>query len=766
MLGTLVRLGVAAIVLAIAAGAIVGVIVKIIQNLADPNKVSDMGWNIALGDLDADGGLTDALPSVDDFDFEGLAEEIWSELLPTDPVCVIDAQEDGTCRSGLYLDTHGCCQFEEDTRLEQTVDRAVDFTTQLITETIITETVEFVVGKLFLGPLKRAMQRFVQRNAGKQVGKIAARKLSAKMIGSIGKRIATKMAVNVASRSLRIAKSIKPNPLMIIEIVVLVVDLIDAEGYGTVDQSITGDSMTPAQLFMIFYKSLAVCMEAECVKLTQQQPDNPILYPQMMTPGDFYPSFKLDAKGNPILDEHGFAIPDPTGPWYKAISDLWWNYEMEALESLPEEAESDAEFSAWLEACVDAETEADIPPLPNNVLVYVIAKIEALQRADPVKRDRYLMENLKKHMPEKDHWRFQLYEHMSAVGRYGIGFSEQMCNEWNNARWEEWAHLNNDWANERADAPPNQDMMAVFTKHYYGLDLLDTSDKPKIIMYTLSEPAPLSMFFGPLVAKCQRIPHAQEFGVILDIAPNLVCKYTQDYCERYGADHTRRWEDGKYLHDCKIDDVQQWLELFFGTSSVRGFKRRVNNIRDAFDRGEIGEGLYNIWLLSSDPLHIGMFGNFSEAGNRFRDGDILGGLYWSGNIFNQEEFAHKTRMQILQKTGELSHITRQRFEDFGNTTVDAFTVLGNGGFTVDSFRDSSMRFADLGQRTGFDISNMQNIVTFDYRIQAREFTRSIGNWASNILPSVPKLPFVGGGGTGNHVIDAIITGLTGGGGLF
>ena len=144
-------------------------------------------------------------------------------------------------------------------------------------------------------------------------------------------------------------------------------------------------------------------------------------------------------------------------------------------------------------------------------------------------------------------------------------------------------------------------------------------------------------------------------------------------------------------YDCTISDAQQWLELFFSTSLVRGIKRRANETADAFAHGDVAGGFAGLYNMFHDPLHTNRHQN---ALNYLQRGDVPGALVVAADPTGLSDNAIN-----------LVHNPRENAEaDLRDTVHRIGDHFVSEGLTIHSVEASANEIAQLTNRAAHSIA--------------------------------------------------------------
>lgn len=521
---------------------------------------------------------------IDDFDIQPFIDEI--EVITAQPLCLIPPQVNGTCASAnTQLGADGCCEIvapKDPSLLEQTAD----FLKELALEELIAQSSEFLIRKVLSKAIQKASQRIIakfgaQAVARKLTGRITAR-AAAKMVARLGARVAVRMA----RIGLRVAMALKKGPAAIVDVVSIIMDLIDDQGYGRYNVGPIGEKATPQGMFQVQLKAFA--FGDELTHLNQNMD-----YPSLIPPSDLFASSE---------------------EWDAINASVAQSYVTDALDYLPDDLQE--QLGDALAALIE-DISADVD-VPLALYDYLDLKVIELQNTDPIERDRRLFEECKKKLPSQKAKDLQLYTHMSTPRRSGLSLTQDAARRWNERYHTYWKQKNAAYMRGDPDIKLDYDQpyCAVFSDKYWSLDKDNPAPngQPNMVLRQLVKPAPLQLFFGPLVAMCENADDKVDpysLGVRMDY-DNMRCTYNSQFCQRFGLDHEN--------FDCKIELGQYILEALVGTSIVRGYKRRFQDLANSISNGDVLGMLEASYQLRFDPMYTKQ-----NAINYFNRGDIIGG---------------------------------------------------------------------------------------------------------------------------------------------
>ncbi len=505
-----------------------------------------------------------------------------AEFFEEQKKCAFKQLAEGVCPPGFSVDENGCCHLLPG-RAPDSSEVAMGIMKMLAREIFIGQLTEYVVtkaapkmiietGKILSGPGGRALINKLQKEAIEEAAEkgasVASKKLAAELTEealekatkqttkalsklvsrSVSKaivkgsaKVATRVGIKMAAFGIKALTRLTSGPvgwaMMAFDIASLGLDLFDPAGY---------------ELYVENGENVKVRSQLEY--MMQQAGgggDYPILFPVE------------------LLYKNAWEIA------YETVSTEYNNMVISSLG--PEEN------NRFVRAMLVEQGWLDDDGSIGNISTIISDRQEQLMNAEPVERDRKLLEKMYEILPLQARDNITHYRYMSSPSRIGITLTKRGADIWNQSNYETWMN----WDSNSSETPP---LVAVHSDKYRVVNIGNpgTASEPNLIEKTLPQATTYVMPWYTLYQLCEKTRRGgltaststsinpKNYGVKFEPETGR-CVFTPSYCAHFGMQYKGGGET-----DCDLYAGQAGAETIFGKTVTRSFIKFGNAVGSLF----------------------------------------------------------------------------------------------------------------------------------------------------------------------------------------
>lgn len=504
------------------------------------------------------------------------------EFLEEQKKCTFKQLAQGVCPPGFSVDKNGCCHLLPG-QAPDSAEIAMGIMKMLAREIFIGELTEYVVtkaapkmiietGKILSGPGGKALINKLQKEALKEASEKGASAASKKLASQLSKeaieeateastkalsklvsrslskavvkgsaKVATRVGIKMAAFGIKALTRLTSGPagaaMALFDVASLGLDLFDPAGY---------------ELYVENAKNIKVRSQLEYkMQLAGGGGDYPILFPVELLYKDSW-----EIAHQTVSSEYNNMVMNSLGP---------------------------EETKKFVKSMLIEQGILDDDGSTGNISTILSDRQEQLMNADPVERDRKILEKLYEILPLQARDNITHYRYMSSPTRFGITLTKRGADMWNKRNYEAWMY----WNPNSSKSPP---LVAVHSDKYRVINIgkPGKADDPNMIEKTLPQTTtylmPWYMLYqicektrrGGLTASTSTSINPKNYGVKFEPETGR-CVFTPSYCAHFGLEYKSGGET-----DCDLYAGQEGAETVFGKTVTRSVIKFGNSVGSLF----------------------------------------------------------------------------------------------------------------------------------------------------------------------------------------